>query len=294
MQGIREFNDKLKSLKNTRKITGSMKMVSTVKFQKFSRLKPSAVRFSQSIDAAAANFLVFSRSFISNLAQLETPDNKALIIFFTGDRGLCGRYNTNVFRETLKLSEQLKARNIKPVYCCCGSKGYAYLSRYKFHCDHFFSTAAANPDVKNADEIARYSLSRYFSGEIESVYLVYSQRKSSLAEEPLHEMVLPILSVGKKQDAQAEGTIRDLILENKPDEMLKQMYQMKMFSSVYKALIEAAESEHAARMNAMETATTNCDRMIQYYQQLRNRARQTSITTELSEIVTGKEALEHN
>ncbi|MBN1603387.1 MAG: ATP synthase F1 subunit gamma [Chitinispirillaceae bacterium] len=294
MQSIREFNDKLKSLKNTRKITGSMKLVSTVKFQKFSRLKPSAVRFSQSVDIAASKILSFERSVKSKNKKSETRGNKALILFFTADRGLCGRYNTNVFRETLRISEQLKNDSLVPVYCCSGLKGYTYLSRYNLDCDHFFNSASANPDVRHADEIARYCLSRYLSGEINSVYLVYSLRRSSLSEEVIHKRVLPYEPEDGTASQETDSLKDNLILENKPEVALKQMYQMKMFSSVYKTLVEAAESEHSARMNAMETATTNCDRMIQYYQQLRNRARQTAITTELSEIVTGKEALEQN
>lgn len=292
MQSIREFNDKLKSLKNTRKITGSMKLVSTVKFQKFSRLKPSAVRFSQSVDCTASKILSLVKSVKPKNKKGEIKSNKALILLFTADRGLCGRYNTNVFRETLRLSEQLKKNNMVPSYCCSGLKGYAYLSRYNLDCDHFFAQASANPDIKSADEIARYCLSRYLSGEVDSVYLVYSQRRSSLSEEVVNERVLPYESEEKTASQDTDSLTDNPILENKPEEALKQMYQIKIFSSVYKALVEAAESEHSARMNAMETATTNCDRMIQYYQQLRNRARQTAITTELSEIVTGKEALE--
>jgi F-type H+-transporting ATPase subunit gamma len=294
MQGIREFNDKLKSLKNTRKITGSMKMVSTVKFQKFSRLKPSAVRFSQSVDRAASKILPLAGSVHTKNVKNATADNKALILFFTADRGLCGRYNTNVFRETLKISERLKENSLEPVYCCIGLKGYAYLSRYNLHCDHFFSNASANPDINNADDIARYCLSRHLSGEISTVYLVYTQRRSSLSEEVIHERVLPYEPEEKTVSQDPERLTDTWILENKPEEAIKQMYQIKLFASIYKALIEAAESEHSARMNAMETATTNCDRMIQDYQQLRNRARQTAITTELGEIVTGKEALEQN
>jgi F-type H+-transporting ATPase subunit gamma len=295
MHSIREFNDKIKSLKNTRKITGSMKMVSTVKFQKFSRSKASAISFAQSVDAASLHFFAFSDSINdSSNSNKKKASNKALILFFTADRGLCGRYNTNVFREALKVSEQLKKEQTEFIFCCSGSKGVAYLSRYKYKCEHFFSTAAASPDVKNAHEIARFCIEKYQSGEVDSVYLVYSQRKSSLAEEPVVRKVLPIQKDAETGTQNANQVLNSLLLENKPEEIQRHLFQMKMFSSIYRALIESAESEHSARMNAMETATTNCDKMIQNYQQLRNRARQTAITTELSEIVTGKEALESN
>lgn len=272
-----------------------MKMVSTVKFQKFSRSKASAINFAQSVDAAASKFFAFSDSAITTFSDNENaPSNKALIVFFTADRGLCGRYNTNVFRETLKISEQLKKESIDSVFCCSGSKGTAYLTRYKLQCEHFFSTAAANPDVKNAHEIARYCLNKYQSGEVDSVYLVYSQRKSSLSEEPVFQKILPIQNDTASTSQNAAMGLHSLLLENSAEEIELHLFQMKMFASVYRALIESAESEHSARMSAMETATTNCDKMIQNYQQLRNRARQTAITTELSEIVTGKEALESN
>jgi F-type H+-transporting ATPase subunit gamma len=291
MHGIREYNDKIKSLKNTRKITGSMKMVSTVKFQKFSRSKLSAVNFAQSVETATSDFFTYADPVASNDPKLKAPVNKALVVFFTADRGLCGRYNTNVFREALRLSEQLKKENIETVFCCSGSKGVAYLTRYKLHCEHFFNTAAANPDSKSAHEIARFCMNKYQSGEVDSIYIVNSQRKSSVSDEPVSQKVFPV----KKEDsksAEKKDAIHSLLLENNPEEIQNHLFQMKMFASVYRALIESAESEHSARMNAMETATTNCDKMIQNYQQLRNRARQTAITTELSEIVTGKEALE--
>jgi F-type H+-transporting ATPase subunit gamma len=291
MHGIREYNDKIKSLKNTRKITGSMKMVSTVKFQKFSRAKVSAVNFAQSVETAASDFFQFADPGVSGDQKHKTPVNKALVVFFTADRGLCGRYNTNVFRETLRLSEQLKSDNIETVFCCSGSKGATYLSRYKLQCEHFFNTAAANPDSKNAHEIARFCLNKYLTGEVDSIYIVNSQRKSSVSEEPVTQKVFPVEKKEGKSE-QKKSAIHSLLLENNAEEMQVHLSQMKMFACIYRALIESAESEHSARMNAMETATTNCDKMIQNYQQLRNRARQTAITTELSEIVTGKEALE--
>jgi F-type H+-transporting ATPase subunit gamma len=293
MLGIREYNNKIKSLKNTRKITGSMKMVSTVKLQKFSRMKQSAVSFAHSVDATVAGFFHNSRTFDYTKPSKKVSVNKALIIFFTADRGLCGRYNSNIFRETLKFYEQLKEQKIEAVFGCSGNKGHAYLLRYKIPCDHFFARTASNADINSAHEISQYCLSKYLSGEVDTVYLIYSQRKGSLSEEPYCEKVLPVESNDtKKQNPQTENSVRSVILESDPEKVFKHISQIKMLSSVYRALIESTESEHSARMTAMETATTNCDKMIQHYLLLRNRARQTAITTELSEIVTGKEALE--
>jgi F-type H+-transporting ATPase subunit gamma len=134
-------------------------------------------------------------------------------------------------------------------------------------------------------------LNKYLSGEVDSIYIVNSQRKSSVTEEPVTQKVFPVEKKEGKSE-QKKSAIHSLLLENNAEEIQVHLSQMKMFAAIYRALIESAESEHSARMNAMETATTNCDKMIQNYQQLRNRARQTAITTELSEIVTGKEALE--
>jgi F-type H+-transporting ATPase subunit gamma len=268
-----------------------MKMVSTVKLQKFTRLKHSTGAFLHHITMITSDFNYALQSVNLDILTNKKTASKADILFFTSDRGLCGRYNSNLFREVLKLSESLKKSSIVSVFSCIGQKGHAYLQRLGMPVEHFYTNAASHPDLTSALAIAEDCVKRFTSGATDEVYMIHTQKKSSLQEEPVVQKILPLEHKVEKVDHPSPSR-GSFILESSAQTTMRQVLEMKTFASVYCALIEAAESEHAARMSTMDTASTNCDRMIQHYQQLKNRARQTAITTELSEIVTGKEALE--
>lgn len=283
--GIREFNKKINSLKNTRKITSSMKMISSVKLQKFTKLR-----------MAVAPFWETTQSVMNRMGPLiddshilykgyEKPQ-KDLIVLFSSDRGLCGRFNSNAIRVALQLSDKLFSNNRECQFSFVGAKGHAFFKRRKLQINKFYETSSY-PDYKNVIKIAEDLFNDFMTGNFHEIWIVYS-KKSGVVEEPCVERLLPFIN-----SKNPPSKNQQVLLEENGSDLISKYGLLAIKSVIYKAILESSVSEHTARRSAMDSATSNCEQMIQRYIKLRNRARQTAITTELSEIVSGKEAIDN-
>lgn len=289
MQTIKEFNQKLVSLQHTRKITSSMKMISSVKMQRLSKMKMASQPFWESVGRLYANVgNVFGN--VQHPLVCGYPEvGVSRILLFTSDRGLCGRFNTNASRKMLELTEIQNRQNQKSIVSCVGSKGYTFVKRRTTFLGSYYPGVAGDPTYEAARKIGSELLDDFLAGSCQEVWLVYTRRISSLEEEPVHERLLPITLAALSEE---QKTRADYLFEEDPEQLLMNMVPILVCARIHEVLILASMSEHAARMSAMDAATTNADRLMRKYVQLRNRARQASITTELTEIVTGKESLE--
>jgi F-type H+-transporting ATPase subunit gamma len=285
MVGLREFNKKINSLKNTRKITSSMKMISSVKLQKFIKTQHTAAPFCKASMAMLNQ--VASLAGKSNIFCNGYPEvNKSLIVLFSSDRGLCGRFNTNVIRKAMQLSETLSSRQCKCIFSFAGSKGHAFFKRRRTPVEKVYEGSSV-PTYAYASGIADDLFNSFIKGDFQEIWIVYT-RKVALQEEPCAERLLPF-EINKDLTTVSEK----VLLEENVTKLLVNFSRLAVRAQIYRALLESTVSEHTARMGAMDAATSNCDKMIQRYIKLRNRARQTAITTELTEIVSGKEAIDH-
>lgn len=289
MQTIKEFNQKLVSLQRTRKITSSMKMISSVKMQRFTKMKAASQPFWEGVSRLCENIgTVFGN--LRNPLVCGYPEvGVSRVLLFTSDRGLCGRFNTNAIKKMLELTELQKRQGQKSIVSCVGSKGYAFVKRRTTFLGSYYLGVAGDPTYESALKIGNELLDSFTSGSCQEVWLVYTRRISSLVEEPVHERLLPITLAALPEE---QKTSADYLFEEDPEQLLANMVPLLVRARIHEVLILAALSEHAARMSAMDAATSNADRLMRKYAQLRNRARQASITTELTEIVTGKESLE--
>jgi F-type H+-transporting ATPase subunit gamma len=284
MVGLREYNKKINSLKNTRKITSSMKMISSVKLQKFMKNQRAAVPFYQtsiSMLNQVASLGSNSSIYFNGYPQV----HKSLTLLFSSDRGLCGRFNTNAIRKAIQLSEILSSRRCECRFSFAGSKGHAFFKRRKLPVEKAYEVSSV-PNYANAVSIADDLFHRFTKGDFQEIWIVYT-RKVALQEEPCIERLLPF-----ETNKDLPPASREILLEENAAELLKSFSQLAIRAKIYRAQLDATVSEYTARMTAMDAATTNCDKMIQHYVKLRNRARQTAITTELTEIVSGKEAID--
>ncbi len=261
-----------------------MKMISSVKLQKFMKIQHAAIPFGNA-----------SMSMLNQVASLGSNSNiffkgypavhKALILLFSSDRGLCGRFNTNVIRKVMQLSETLSSRRCECFFSFAGSKGHAFFKRRRLPIEKVYDVSSGL-NYANAASIADDLFDRFTKGDFEEIWIVYT-RKAALQEEPCAERLLPF-EIKKDLPSASE----EILLEENAAELVKKFSQLALRAKIYKAQLDSIVSEHTARMTAMDAATTNCDKMIQHYVKLRNRARQTAITTELTEIVSGKEAID--
>lgn len=286
MQGIREFNKKITSLKNTRKITSSMKMISSVKLQRFSKLRQTTAPFWETAQASLERICCFAGD--SHVLCNGYPQGKKThVLLFSSDRGLCGRFNTNAIRKALQLFDELTEKGNECTFSFAGGKGFAFFKRRKLPVGKVYE-GGGTPGYNLASVIADDLFDKYMKGEAQQIWIVYTRKAAGMTEEPCSELLLPF----NFSQHSSPGT-PNVLLEEDSTELLIKYALMALRAKIYKAHLESTVSEHAARMSAMDTATTNCDQMIQRYIKLRNRARQTAITTELSEIVSGKEAIDN-
>jgi len=260
-----------------------MKMISSIKLQK--------VGLQQ---ARVAAFRTAAHHIESVLGSIELPDNDPTItgyakvqtidmLLITGDRGLCGRFNTNTVHLLAKELDRQKSTGTEVALSCIGLRGAAYLKRRGYSFTPY-NGIIGNPDWNTIAAIADTLYNRFVAGTVQELWVVYSKRISSLSEAPCAERILPF--------ALKEGLVTGEYLVEEEEGFAKRAVHLLAAARIYDAIVNSAMAEHAARMSAMDSANTNCDRLIDKYTQLRNRARQSVITTELNEIVTGKEALE--
>lgn len=289
MQTIREFNRKIQSLKNTGKITNSMKMISSVKLQRFVKSRTAALPFWQ----AAENLLaqVYKVELVRRTLLFGGYKNpkSALIVLVTSDRGMCGQYNNNAIRQAVHLQDTLNERGLRVTLSFTGSRGANFFKKRDVVIGKLYEGLSSHPEYAGLTPLGDACLEQYLSGEFHEIWLVYTRRESSLQETPVAEQLFPLHPPRVRGEKEKLGG--EMLFEPSAERLMEKAARLLVRTRIQQMMVESAVSEHSARMSAMDSASSNAERMIDHYLQLRNRARQSAITTELNEIVTGKEAL---
>lgn len=287
MPSIKDYNVKLASLKNTRKITKTMKMVSASKLRRAQIAQRSAHIYSLRLNELIARLAVSVDSAAHPLLNQRTPVKNVLLLAFSSDRGLCGGFNNNLckFVNTWVRENQGKYGSIDLSFC--GKRGHTFFSR-RVSVKKHYGGVTVTPDFLVASQIGEELSEMFVNGEYDEVYLAYNEFKSALSQNPTIHKLLPIEA---SELAGGQAISSDYIFEPAQPELLATLLPRSTFFKIYYTLLENSAGEHGARMTAMDNATNNANDLIDQYTLLRNRARQASITTELTEIVAGAEAL---
>ncbi len=289
----RDIKNRIKSITNTKKITSTMEMVSTAKMKKMqSRLemsKPYEVKVNEIINN------LFSSGVETTHDPLfrEVPNpSRVLILQITGNRGLCGSYNTNIINNTLKLKEELEADEKEVLLYVVGKKGINY---FNFAGVPMFKTAANPEDKLTFDEAAKISdeLRRMFvSGEVHEVYVSYTKVVTTASQKP--EMI-KLIPISKTESEEIDARLRvntEYIFEPNPYRIFSYILPLYLKVKIFTAFLESSYSEQFARRVAMKNASDASTDMIRELTISYNRARQAKITNEIAEIVGGAAALE--
>lgn len=284
MASMRDIKRRQMSVTSTQQITKAMKLVSTVKLQK---AKARAERNKPYFHALYKTIC----SILSKTERMEHPymmDNgssrKAMIVI-TSNKGLAGGYNSNVIKEVVGTGFPVEDVDIYAV----GRKGVEGLARKGYRIVEDDSEAINDPLYKDAVDITKRVLESYTKGEVGEIYMAYTNFKNTVSQEAKLIKLLP-LNVGELP-AEAEDDHVLMNYEPEADEALDALVPKYVGNLLYGAFIEALASENGARMQAMDSATTNADNMIADLSLKYNRARQASITQELTEIIAGSEAI---
>ncbi len=294
MASMRDIKRRKESIQSTGQITKAMKLVATVKLQKAkSRAEESKPYFDQMYDTVTS-MLEKSGNISHPFLQAGESKKKAVIVI-TSNRGLAGGYNSNI----IKLITKGDFKKEDCVIYAVGTKGRDAFERLGYEVKADYSEAINEPLYKDAQEIGRDVLNAFSNNEIGEIYLVYTVFKSTVSQEPTCIKLLPISRDEMKKDAdnsEAKSTDELTLMNYEPEdeesEVLDVIIPKYVNSLIYGALVEAVASENGARMQAMDSATSNAEDMISDLSLKYNRARQGSITQELTEIVAGASAIE--
>jgi F-type H+-transporting ATPase subunit gamma len=300
MPSQRDIKRRIDSVRNTRKITRAMELVASAKLrraqERIEALRPYAKGMREQMAQAARQ-----SEGLRNLALLDERPvvQRAAIVTVTGDRGLAGAFNVNILRAGFAADQQLRDGGTEEVtYVGVGKKGSSTLRFRGKAIDRNFEGFSDNPTFHNAEEIADYVVELFTSQQIDRVLLVYNAFKSVMQQEVTVEQLLPIqrdvvLGAGAVAEAKDAPPARSLVLfEPSAESVLAELLPTYVNVTIYRALLESAAAEHAARRSAMHNATDNAASLIADYTLKMNRARQAAITQEILEVVAGADALQ--
>jgi F-type H+-transporting ATPase subunit gamma len=291
MSKTREIKRRLRSVEKTRQITRTMEMVATSKLKKMTDLVHAARPYSIRLEEVIGRLT--DPELRARYPLLRKPERirRAAVIVLTSNRGLAGAFNVNLLREARDLLDRLESDGVDVEVHVAGKKGIAY---FRFQKRELASTRTDLPDRREPEHagwLVDEPTRAFEAGELDAVYVVYSQFRSALSTPPSVMQVLPVEPPGTRseQDAMAAGSY---ILSPGADEILDKLLPLYVRNRVYRALVETAAAEQSSRRTAMKNATDNAGDIIDNLRRTFNRARQAQITQEISEIVGGAAALE--
>lgn len=289
----KEILTKIRSVKNTQKITRAMQMVSTSKMRKTQERMRSARPYADKVRIVMAHLAKADVTDALPILESREHIRRVGILVVTSDKGLCGGLNANVLKKLFAKVQECNEQNIGVEVCCFGSKGLAACERAQLD---VVSSAVDLGDTPKAERIigpVRVLIERYLAGEIDAVYIVYSKFVNTMRQEPNLETLLPIGSEALSTENQdgTQSSAMEYVYEPDPVSVLEFLVRRYLESVVYQAMCDNMASEQAARMVAMKSATDNAGEAIKELQLVYNKSRQAAITTELSEIVAGAAAV---
>jgi F-type H+-transporting ATPase subunit gamma len=294
MATVQDLKRRIRSIRNTRKITKAMELVASARLRRaqarIEAMRPYADRMMELMVGTAR-----ASTSLQGLTLLQRREVKrAAIVALTGDRGLAGAFNAQVLRRAFALERQLRGEGVEVRWLVAGKKGRSTLTFRRYEPDAAWIGFSDRPSYSDAQAIAHRASELYQSGEVDRVVLVYNQFVSALVQRVVERDVLPIpehvLERGEEEARQA-ALLGDFIYEPEPEEILQRLLPVYVETELYRALLESAASEQGARMTAMRNASGNAADLISSLTLDMNRARQAEITQEILEVVAGADAL---
>jgi len=303
MPSLKVIRTRIVSVKSTQKITKAMKMVAGARLnraqQAITALRPYAVKTGDILRSGAGSVAAEAKGGAAGGAEqtmdegaslhpylARRPEENVLIVLFSGDRGLCGAFNTNVNKAAERKWRELERAGKKVSFVTVGRKGKEYLTRRRATIVQDFPRPYEGLDLAKGRAVALVLASKYKAKEIDSIYLVFNEFKSAITQKTTETQLLPLAA-----DAKADATPTEFLFEPDRKALVHQLVPMYMEITIFRAMLESQAGFFGAQMTAMDSATRNAKDMIKRLSLAYNRARQAAITKELMEIIGGAEAL---
>ena len=293
MANLRDIRNRIESIKNTQQITRAMKMVAAAKLRKAQdriiETRPYASKMKEIVGRLVEN------SSEDNVL-LRTPESTDNVLFIVvgSDRGLCGGFNNNLFKvveSTINEEYSTYQKNGNLSLMCIGRQAIKYFGKRKYNVIAEYPGFWDDIVFNKATEIMKSVVNDFKSGTFDEVKVAYNEFKSVIAQNRLVESVLPI-DPSTLVDGEEDISSTEYIFEPDVENILQKLLPLHLNLQLWRAILESNAAEQGARMTAMDNATENAQEMKEDLQLEYNRARQSAITTEISEIISGAQALE--
>ena len=287
MASLRDIRRRIGSVKNTRKITRAMKLVAGAKMRKAEQAARAAQPYQNTLRSVLSRVIAAEDSIEHPL--LSVPDNSkdVLLVVHSSDRGLCGSFNAQILKFALAQKAKFEAEGKTVKFLAFGRKIITSLKGLE--CEFIHEQMNCKPDdfVTIADALGDKLLALLDNNDFERVILCYNEFQNVMTQEPMAKQILP-MQLDSSDDS---GSAGEYVYEPNGQEILAELLPRSLRSQLLQAFLDTEAGEQAARMQAMDNATSNAGEMIDKLSLVYNRARQAAITTELTEIISGAEAL---
>lgn len=279
MANMRAIRTRIKSIENTRQITKSMKVVAATKRRRTQMAVGNLKSFSDKSRFILSHLMGTVSDSDNPFLKARDAVKRRCYVIFVGNRGLCGAYNSAVLHYA---EEQLAADGGEKFAVVCGRWGKESFDAAGFDVKRVFDDISDTPTAQECLALTEYLKALYLDGEADEIVLIYQQFETVLSQTPGRLTLLPVPQMEKHG-----GVLGDYIFEPDESSVLNSLVELYISNTIYSVLLEAKTGEHSARMTAMTAATDNTEELISTLTLELNHARQSAITTEITEIVGG-------
>lgn len=285
---MQDIKRRIKSVNSTEHITNAMKLVSAAKLRRAKATFEKSNQYFRAITADIEGIFQTAEELPSIYVKAESEIKKVCYIVITSNKGLCGAFNSNVIKEA---EAQMRDCDAPPVLIAIGTKGRDYFSKRGYYVDRELTVSSETITLKDVRDIKERVFELYCSGEIDEVKLIYTSFKNNMEQVVVASRILPFyLEDDMLPIETVEPQKAEIEYEPSPEEVFDYLIPKYVEIKLYGAVVESATCEHAARRMAMENATDNARDMLGSLSLFYNRARQSAITNEIIEVVSGAEA----
>ena len=293
MPNLKELKNRISSVKSTRKITSAMKMVAASKLRRAQELAESSRVYADSLSFILSSLAGNTKN-SSDLPEILTGRENSkisLLIINSSDRGLCGGFNSNLFRNAKKWISDQQGLGKSVKIMTVGKKASSFYKKTDLDIVASFEDLNSNDrQLQVSEEIKNKILELFDNNEIDEVSILFNKFVSAISQEPTYQSLIPLSNEETSED-ESEANIAVFEFEPDKNELLEYLVPRNFLTQIYRSVLESSASEHAARMTSMDNATRNAGDMIDRLTLTYNRTRQAFITKELIEIISGAEAV---
>ena len=293
MPNLKELKNRISSVKSTRKITSAMKMVAASKLRRAQELAESSRVYADSLSFILSSLAGNTKN-SSDLPEILTGRENSkisLLIINSSDRGLCGGFNSNLFRNAKKWISDQQGLGKSVKIMTVGKKASSFYKKTDLDIVASFEDLNSNDrQLQVSEEIKNKIMELFENNEIDEVSILFNKFVSAISQEPTYQSLIPL---SNDETSEEDSEANNSVFEFEPDknELLEYLVPRNFLTQIYRSVLESSASEHAARMTSMDNATRNAGDMIDRLTLTYNRTRQAFITKELIEIISGAEAV---